>query len=48
LNELNRRGHKLKCTNYGGSIVQAIEWNDNEKQYWANSDVRKGGNSHGY
>lgn len=48
LNELKRRGHELKCTAYGGSIIQGIEWNNDQKQYWANSDVRKGGNPHGY
>ncbi|CAF1183876.1 unnamed protein product [Adineta steineri] len=48
LNELKRRGHKMKCIPYGGSIVQAIEWRQQEKQYWANCDIRKGGNPHGY
>ncbi|CAF1417852.1 unnamed protein product [Adineta ricciae] len=48
LNGLKRRGHKTKCTAYGGSVVQAIEWRIEEKQYWANCDVRKGGNPQGY
>ncbi|CAF2748616.1 unnamed protein product [Rotaria sp. Silwood2] len=48
LNELRRRGHKTTCTSYGGSVVQGIEWRLEEKQYWANCDIRKGGNAHGY
>ncbi|UJR24667.1 hypothetical protein I4U23_006040 [Adineta vaga] len=48
LNELKIRGHKTKCISYGGSVVQAIEWRTEEKQYWANCDIRKGGNPHGY
>ncbi|CAF1527772.1 unnamed protein product, partial [Rotaria sordida] len=46
--ELRRRGHKTTCTSYGGSVVQGIEWRLQEKQYWANCDIRKGGNPHGY
>lgn len=47
-NELKRRGHTTKCKAYGGSVVQGIEWRVPEKQYWANSDVRKGGDPDGY
>ncbi|CAF1343890.1 unnamed protein product [Didymodactylos carnosus] len=48
LNGLKRRGHEMKCTSYGGSAVQAIQWDYNTKQYWAYADPRKGGNTHGY
>ncbi|CAF1241255.1 unnamed protein product, partial [Didymodactylos carnosus] len=43
LSQLAKRGHKINCTAYGGSVVQGIEWRDDTLELWTNSDNRKGG-----
>ncbi|CAF1468873.1 unnamed protein product, partial [Rotaria sordida] len=48
LNELKRRGHNVTCMSYGSTVVQGIEWRPGDHQYWANSDIRKGGSPYGY
>ena len=40
---MKERGHNITCSNSAGATVQGIEWRDDVNQYWANSDIRKGG-----
>ena len=44
---ITKKGHTVKCFNYGGSTVQGIERRSNN-ELWANSDARKGGEADGY
>ena len=37
---LKKRGHKLSCFNYGGSVVQGVHFKDSK--IFAYSDPRKG------
>ena len=43
MKQLKERGHNVTCGTFGGSVIQGIEWRDEANQYWANSDIRKGG-----
>ena len=43
LKGLKERGHNISCGAFGGSTIQGIEWRDENAQYWANCDIRKGG-----
>lgn len=47
LRELKFRGHNITCGTFGGSVIQGIEWRDEVNEYWANSDIRKGGSPDG-